>query len=64
MGVDWDGIERHLSALLGTDADVIYHGLEYAVERELLMNAVRQLSKRDKPTARRRYGLGTVDGQE
>ena len=36
LNVDWDGNELLLSDILGTDEDVIYHGIEQEVEKNLL----------------------------
>jgi RNA polymerase sporulation-specific sigma factor len=53
-----------LSDILGTEEDVIYKGIENEVERGLLMQAVDQLSERERTIINLRFGLGTVDGRE
>jgi RNA polymerase sporulation-specific sigma factor len=64
LNVDWDGNELLLSDILGTEEDVIYKGIENEVERGLLMQAVDQLSERERTIINLRFGLGTVDGRE
>ena len=57
LNVDWDGNELLLSDILGTENDVIYHGLEEEVEKTLLMQAMNKLSKREKMIMELRFGL-------
>ena len=57
LNVDWDGNELLLSDILGTENDVIYHGIEEEVDRTLLMQAMNKLSKREKMIMELRFGL-------
>ena len=57
LNVDWDGNELLLSDILGTENDVIYHGIEEEVDRTLLMQAMEKLSKREKMIMELRFGL-------
>ena len=43
LNVDWDGNELLLSDILGTDEDVIYHGIEDEIEKNLLNTAISRL---------------------
>ena len=44
LNVDWDGNELLLSDILGTDEDVIYHGIEDEIEKNLLNTAISRLA--------------------
>ena len=57
LNVDWDGNELLLSDILGTENDVIYHGIEEEVDKTLLMQAMEKLSKREKMIMELRFGL-------
>ena len=57
LNVDWDGNELLLSDILGTENDVIYHGIEEEVDRALLTQAMSKLSKREKMIMELRFGL-------
>ncbi|MFC0298606.1 RNA polymerase sporulation sigma factor SigE [Geobacillus jurassicus] len=57
LNVDWDGNELLLSDVLGTEDDVITKDLEADVDRRLLLNALRQLSDREKQIMELRFGL-------
>lgn len=57
LNVDWDGNELLLSDILGTENDVIYHGIEEEVDKTLLMQAMNKLSKREKMIMELRFGL-------
>lgn len=57
LNVDWDGNELLLSDILGTDADVIYRGIEDEVDRELLSLAMKKLTPREKKIMELRFGL-------
>ena len=64
LNVDWDGNERLLCDIVGTDEDVIYRDIESEVEKKLLSHALKKLSKREQTIISLRFGLGTRDGQE
>ena len=57
LNVDWDGNELLLSDILGTDNDVIYKTLEEKVDKELLLEALSKLSKREQNIMNLRFGL-------
>lgn len=64
LNVDWDGNELLLSDILGTDDDVISQGIEEEIERNLLKQALKTLSKREKQIIDLRFGLSRNDGKE
>lgn len=57
LNVDWDGNELLLSDILGTDNDIIYRTIEDEVDKELLNNAMKKLSIREKKIVELRFGL-------
>jgi RNA polymerase sporulation-specific sigma factor len=57
LNIDWDGNELLLSDVLGTEDDVITKDLEANVDRKLLLNALHQLSDREKQIMELRFGL-------
>lgn len=61
LNVDWEGNELLLSDVLGTDSDVVYKDIEKGVEREMLMEAIKKLSSRERRIMNMRFGL---DGEE
>ena len=63
LNVDWDGNELLLSDILGTDEDVIYHGIEDEIEKNLLNTAI-SLAPRERKIVELRYGLTNEDGEE
>ena len=58
LNTDWDGNERLLSDILGTEPDLVSRELDSAVEKQMLCEAVETLSKRERDIVRMRYGLG------
>ena len=64
LNVDWDGNELLLSDILGTDEDVIYHGIEDEIEKNLLNTAISRLDPRERKIVELRYGLTSADGEE
>ncbi len=64
LNVDWDGNELLLSDILGTDEDVIYHGIEQEVEKNLLGKAISKLTEREQTIVRLRFGINMPDGGE
>ncbi len=62
LNVDWDGNELLLSDLLGTDEDIVNRGIENEAERNMLYEAVKRLSPRERQIMEMRFGL--IDGQE
>lgn len=59
LNVDWDGNELLLSDVLGTEPDTIYRNLEEEVDRELLYDALKTLSDRERTIMQLRFGLGS-----
>lgn len=57
LNTDWDGNELLLSDVLGTETDAIEKPIEEDVERNLLIDAVNRLSKREKTIITMRFGL-------
>ncbi len=57
LNTDWDGNELLLSDILGTEEDVVYHGLEEEVNMNLLHMALKALTPRDMEVVEMRYGL-------
>ena len=64
LNVDWDGNELLLSDILGTDEDVIYHGIEDEIEKNLLNTAISRLAPRERKIVELRYLLPNADGEE
>lgn len=64
LNVDWDGNELLLSDILGTDEDVIYHGIEDEIEKNMLNHAISRLNPRERRIVELRYGLNNEDGEE
>lgn len=64
LNVDYDGNELLLSDVLGTDEDIIYRDIENEVEEQLLREAIKKLSKRERTIVELRFGLGTKNGEE
>ncbi len=62
LNVDWDGNELLLSDLLGTDEDIVNRGIENEAERNMLYEAVKRLSPRERQIMEMRFGL--IDGKE
>lgn len=58
LSVDWDGNELLLSDILGSDSDVVSKEMEDAEERRILIDAVADLSDRERIIVELRYGLG------
>ncbi len=57
LNIDWDGNELLLSDVLGTDEDIITKDLEANVDKNLLFNALHQLTDREKQIMELRFGL-------
>ena len=57
LSVDWDGNELLLSDILGSDNDVVSKEMEDNEERAVLINAVKDLSPREKQIVEMRFGL-------
>ncbi len=57
LNIDWDGNELKLSDVLGTDIDLIYKYIEEEVDKELLFEAMENLSERECKIMMLRFGL-------
>ncbi|MFW6035133.1 MAG: RNA polymerase sporulation sigma factor SigE [Halothermotrichaceae bacterium] len=57
LNIDWDGNELKLSDIMGTDGDIIYKNIESEIDRELLKDAMRSLSERERKILILRFGL-------
>ena len=57
LNTDWDGNELLLSDILGTDEDEVYRPLEDDAEKQMLMEAIRQLDEREQTIILMRFGL-------
>ena len=64
INLDGEGNELLLSDILGTDEDVIYHGIEDEIEKNLLNTAISRLAPRERKIVELRYGLTSADGEE
>ena len=64
LNVDYDGNDLLLSDVLGTEEDIIYRGIESEVEEQLLREAIKKLSGRERTIVELRFGLGTKNGEE
>ncbi len=58
---DWDGNELLLSDVLGTEGDLVYRRMDERVEKQLLREALKKLSRREKQIMQLRFGL---DGEK
>lgn len=57
LNTDWEGNELLLSDVMGTDGDVVYKKIESSVEDDLLRQALKRLSGREREIIEMRYGL-------
>ncbi len=57
INMDYDGNEMLLADILGTDEDVILRPMEEDVDRQLLYEALEQLSQRERQIVNMRFGL-------
>lgn len=57
LNTDWDGNELLLSDILGTENDLIHKSIEEEVDKELLNNAIKKLTLREKKIMELRFGL-------
>lgn len=61
LSFDPDGNELHLEDVLGTEKDLVTKGIEEETDRNLVMEEISKLPKRDREIIILRYGL---DGKE
>lgn len=64
LNVDWDGNELLLSDILGTEEDCVYRNMEDEANRQMLRQAMKNLSAREKVIIDLRFGLNSRDGKE
>lgn len=64
LNVDWDGNELLLSDILGTEEDCVYKNMEEEANRQMLRQAMKNLSSREKVIIDLRFGLNSRDGKE
>lgn len=64
LNVDWDGNELLLSDILGTEEDCVYKNMEDEANRQMLRQAMKNLSAREKVIIDLRFGLNSRDGKE
>lgn len=57
LSYDSDGNELHLEDVLGTDSDIVTKGIEEEAEKNLVMDEISRLPKRDREIIVLRYGL-------
>ncbi len=57
LNVDWEGNELLLSDILGTDVDLIGRDIEKDVEKNLVLDAISKLSKREQHIIALRFGI-------
>ena len=57
LNTDWDGNELLLSDILGTDEDEVYRPLEDDADRQMLMEAIDSLERREREIILLRFGL-------
>ena len=57
LNTDWDGNELLLSDILGTDEDEVSRPMEDDADRQMLHEAIAQLSERERSIIRMRFGL-------
>ncbi len=57
LNTDWDGNELLLSDILGTEEDEVCRPLEDDAEKQMLMEAIGQLSEREQSIILMRFGL-------
>ncbi len=60
LSTDWDGNEMLLSDILGTENDLVMRPIEADVDRQLLSQAMDQLSDRERRIITMRFGLNGV----
>ena len=61
LNTDWDGNELLLSDILGTDPDITHRRIEDEVDRQLLLEAMKKLSKRELEIIKLRFGIGSIE---
>ena len=57
LSYDAEGNELHLEDVLGTEKDIVTKGLNDELDRNIMLEEINKLSKRDKEIIELRYGL-------
>ena len=57
LSYDADGNELHLEDVLGTDKDLVTKELDNELDKNLMLEEIEKLNKRDKEIIELRYGL-------
>ncbi len=57
LSYDAEGNELHLEDVLGTEKDIVTKGLDDELDRNIMLEEINKLSKRDKEIIELRYGL-------
>ncbi len=57
LSYDSDGNELHLEDVLGTEKDIVTKGLDEELNRNIMLEEISKLNKRDKEIIELRYGL-------
>ena len=57
LSYDSDGNELHLEDVLGTEKDIVTRGLDEELNRNIMLEEIEKLNKRDKEIIELRYGL-------
>ena len=57
LNIDWDGNELLLSDILGTDEDTVSRKMEDNAEKQILKEAMKKLTSREKNIMNLRFGL-------
>ncbi len=63
LNVDWEGNELLLSDILGTEVDIIGKDVEKSVEKNLLLDAISKLNKREQHIIALRFGIVSEDDE-
>ena len=61
LNVDYEGNELLLSDVLGTDSDVVYKDIESSAEKDMLKEAIKKLTPRERQIMDLRFGLEGED---
>ncbi len=63
LNVDWEGNELLLSDILGTEVDLIGKDIEKNVEKNLVLDAISKLSRREQHIMELRFGVKTKEDE-
>lgn len=57
LNVDWDGNELLLSDILGSDPDIVNRDIEFEDEKNLILQTINSMGKRERTIMSMRFGL-------